>query len=47
MACSLECCRELSVDELVDAALGTNYAQDFDRNIDLHSIDVHDVAHLQ
>ena len=33
---------ELSVDELVDVALGTNYARDFDLSLD--SIDVHDVA---
>ena len=26
----LVCCRELSTDELVDVALGTNYAQDFE-----------------
>ena len=26
---------ELSIDELVDAALETNYAQDFDLNVDL------------
>ena len=35
---------ELSIDELVDVALGTNYAQDFDLNVDLHSVDVDDVA---
>ena len=35
---------ELSTDELVDAALGVNHAQDFDLNVDLHSIDVDDVA---
>ena len=35
---------ELSIDELVDAALGINYAQGFDLNVDLHSIDVDDVA---
>ena len=39
--------RELTIDELVDDASGTNYAQDFDLNIDLHSVNVHDVAHLQ
>ena len=27
---------ELSIGELVDAALGTNSAQDFDLNVDLH-----------
>ena len=35
---------ELSIDELVDAALGINYAQGFDLNINLHSINVNDVA---
>ena len=35
---------ELSIDELVDAALGVNHAQDFDLNVDLHSVDVDDVA---
>ena len=35
---------ELSIDELVDAALGINHAQGFDLNVDLHSIDVDDVA---
>jgi hypothetical protein len=35
---------ELSIDELVDAALGIKHAQGFDLNIDLHSIDVDDVA---
>ena len=35
---------ELSTDELVDAALGVNHAQDFDLNVDLHSVDVDDVA---
>jgi hypothetical protein len=34
----------LSIDELVDAALGINHAQGFDLNVDLHSIDVDDVA---
>ena len=29
---------------MVDAALGINYAQGFDLNVDLHSIDVDDVA---
>ena len=28
----------------MDVDLGTNYAQDFDLNIDLHSIDMDDVA---
>ena len=31
---------ELSIDELVDVALGTNFAQDFDLDL----IDVNDVA---
>ena len=35
---------ELSVDELVDVALGINYAQGFDLFIDLHLVDVDDVA---
>ena len=35
---------ELSIDELVDVVLGINHAQGFDLNIDLHSIDVDDVA---
>ena len=35
---------ELSTDELVDATLGTNSTQDFDRNVDLDSVDVDDVA---
>ena len=35
---------ELHIDELVDATLGTNYAQDFDFNVDLDSVDVDDVA---
>ena len=35
---------ELSTDELVDVALGTNYAQHFNLNIDLHSAYVDDVA---
>jgi hypothetical protein len=35
---------ELSIDELVDAALGINYAQGFDLNVDLHSINVDNVA---
>ena len=44
MASCIVCCRELSIDELVGVALGTDYAQDFDLNIDLHSIDVDDVT---
>jgi hypothetical protein len=35
---------ELSIDELVDVALGINYARDFVLHIDLDSIDVDDVA---
>jgi hypothetical protein len=35
---------ELSIDELVDVALGANYAQGFDLNVVMHSIDVDDVA---
>jgi hypothetical protein len=38
---------ELSTDELVDAALGVNHAQGFDLNVDLHSVDVDDVASPQ
>jgi hypothetical protein len=34
----------LSTDELVDDALGINYAQGFDLNVELHSINVNDVA---
>jgi hypothetical protein len=35
---------ELSVDELVDVALGVNYAQGFDLDVHLHLVDVDDVA---
>ena len=35
---------ELSIIELVVAALGINYAQGFDVNVDLHSVDVDDVS---
>jgi hypothetical protein len=35
---------DLSMDELVDAALGINYAQGFDLNVDFHLVDVVDVA---
>ena len=35
---------ELSVDELVDDALGTNSTQDSDLNVDLDLVDVDDVA---
>ena len=34
---------ELNTDELVDVALGINYAQGFDLNVHLHLIDVEDV----
>ena len=39
VASCLVCHRELSIDELVDVALGTNYEQDFD----LHLLDMDDV----
>jgi hypothetical protein len=35
---------ELITDELVDVALGIKHAQGFNRNVDLHSIDVDDVV---
>jgi hypothetical protein len=35
---------ELNIDELVDVALGINYAQGFDLNVDMHSINVDDIA---
>ena len=35
---------ELSTDELVDVALGIIYAQGFDLNVDMHLVDVEDVA---
>ena len=35
---------ELSIDELVDVALGISFAQGFDLNVDMHSLDVDDVA---
>ena len=35
---------ELSTNELVVVALGINYAQGFDFNVDLHLVDVDDVA---
>ena len=34
----------LSTDELVDVALGINYAQGFHLSVDLHLVDVGDVA---
>ena len=44
VASCLGCCCERGTDELVDVALGTNYAQDFDLDCELHSVDVDDVA---
>jgi hypothetical protein len=35
---------ELSTDELVDVALGINYTQGFDLDVDMHLVDVDDVA---
>ena len=35
---------EMSTDELVDISLGDNYAQGFDLKVDIHLIDVDDVA---
>ena len=35
---------ELSIDDLADVALGIDYAQGFDLHVDLHSLDVDDVA---
>jgi hypothetical protein len=35
---------ESSIDDLVDVALGTDYAQDFDLNVDLDLVDVDDIA---
>ena len=35
---------ELNIDELVDVALGIDYTQGFDLNVDVHSVDVDDVA---
>jgi hypothetical protein len=35
---------ELSIDELLDATLGINHAQGFDLIVDMHSIDVDDIA---
>jgi hypothetical protein len=37
----------LSINELVDVALGINHAQDFDFNLDLHSVDMDDVASMK
>ena len=36
--------QDLNTDESVDVALGINYAQGFDLNVDLHSVDVDDGA---
>jgi hypothetical protein len=44
VASYLVCCQELSIDELVDIALGINSIQEFDFNFDLYSIDADDVA---
>jgi hypothetical protein len=35
---------ELSIGELVEVALGIDHAQGFDLNVDLHLVDVDDVA---
>ena len=35
---------ELSTNKLVDVTLRINYAQGFDLNVDMHSVDVDDVA---
>ena len=35
---------ELSIDELVDVALKMYFAQGFDLKVDMHSVDVDDVA---
>ena len=35
---------KVTIDELVDVALGTNSAQDFDLNVDLDLVDVDDVV---
>jgi hypothetical protein len=35
---------ELSIDELVDVALEINYAQGFDLDVNMHLVDVDDVA---
>ena len=34
----------MSIDELVDVTLGTNFAKDFYLNVDMDSINVNDVA---
>ena len=44
VATCLLCYCALSIDEFVDVALGTGYAQDFDLNVDLHSVEVDYVA---
>jgi hypothetical protein len=44
VASYLVCCHELSIDKLVDIALGTNFIQDFDLNVDLDFVDADDVA---
>ena len=37
---------ELRTDKLVDVSLEINYAQDFYLNVDIHSIDLDEVAPL-
>ena len=44
VASCLICCRELSIDELMDVALQTIYAQDFDPNIELQAVHADDVG---
>ena len=34
----------MSIDEFVDVALVINFPQDFDLNVDIHSLDVDDVS---
>ena len=44
MVFCIVCYHELNTNELVDAALGTNYAHDFDLNDNPHPVDVDGVA---
>ena len=44
VASYIVCCHELSIDELLDVALGTNCAQDFVLDVYMHSKDVDDVV---
>ena len=45
VASCMVCCHKLKTDELVDATLGINYAQEFfDPNIDLHLVEADDAA---